>query len=186
MKNRERLFCLFVIVANLAVVSSCSKPEPPQGEPIQFSGGKPTRGAELSFQVPEGWVEEEPSSAMRRTQYRLPGPDPLGGDAELAIFAGIGGSVEQNVNRWINQFEPEGDPRVTKRVINSFQVTLVDVSGTYSAGRMTAGAEAKKNQRMLAAVIETAGTPWFFKLVGPQETVAKWESSFEGYIESVR
>jgi hypothetical protein len=122
---------------------------------------------------------------MRKSQFRLPGPKSPSGDVEVAVFAGIGGSVEQNVTRWINQFTTPESPQVDKQVINNFQVTLVDVTGTFSAGMMSAGAEPKPGYRMLAAVIETGGAPWFVKLVGPEENVEKWESSFRQFVESV-
>jgi hypothetical protein len=123
---------------------------------------------------------------MRTSQFRLPGPEPLGGDAEVAVFTGIGGSVEQNVSRWINQFQTTDSPQVNKRAINGFQVTFVDVAGIFSAGMMGGKAEPKPGYRMLAAVIETDDAPWFVKMVGPQDTVANWEPGFTGFVSSVK
>jgi hypothetical protein len=187
-KTRSRLPSLAVVLAASLVLvsSSCSDPEPPEGKPIDFSSSKGTEGSGLEFKAPEGWIEESPSSAMRRSQFRLPGSKPNGGDAEVAVFAGIGGSVEQNVTRWINQFQDADSPQVSKRMINDFQVTLVDVSGVFSTGMMGGQAEAKPGYRMLAAVIETGEAPWFVKMVGPQDTVTKWEASFNSFVESVR
>ena len=36
----------------------------------------------VTVSVPDGWVSETPSNAMRKAQYRLPGD---GGDAELVV-----------------------------------------------------------------------------------------------------
>jgi hypothetical protein len=175
-------------------VGACSQPEAPSGQPIDFSGGQPQlSGGDLVFDVPEGWIEEAPASAMRRAQYRLPGEG--GADAELAIFAGIGGSVEQNVNRWIDQFSTadgksvRDSATVTHRQLDGMETTLVDVLGTFKAssmGPMGGSGEDKPDYRMLGAVIEAPSGPWFLKLTGPQETVTKWEASFESYLESVR
>jgi len=190
MKNLDRAWrALFVVllVGGISVVSSsCSSAEPHKGEPIGFSDEPQAGSSGLQFTAPEGWMEESPSSAMRKSQFRLPGPDPLGGDAEVAVFAGIGGSVEQNVTRWIKQFQTAGSPHVEKQSINNFQVTLVDVAGTFSAGMMGGQADAKPGYRMLAAVIETGNAPWFVKMVGPQDTVTKWENSFTSFVSSVR
>ncbi|MDP6039208.1 MAG: hypothetical protein QGG64_11715, partial [Candidatus Latescibacteria bacterium] len=53
----------------------------------------------LTVSVPDGWVSEPPSNAMRKAQYRLPGD---GGDAELVVthFGASGaGGVEANIAR---------------------------------------------------------------------------------------
>jgi len=158
---------------------------------MEFSGHEqaPAPG-ELSFKVPEGWIEEQPSSGMRKAQFRLPGDG--GNDAELAVFSGIGGSVEQNVDRWINQFSrPDGSSlgdsaEIIHREVHGMRVTLVDASGTYtgSMSTMNAGGGAKDDYRLLAAVIETPSAPWYLKLTGPCKTVDRWESAFMEYVES--
>lgn len=198
--RRRRLAAVLLLGA---VGSACSKNEVPEGQPVPVApaaahlsapSGRAVDG-QLEFTAPEGWIQEQPSSAMRHSQYRLPGPD-SGGDAELAIFTGIGGSVEQNVQRWINQFTINGAPatdaaKVSHRDISGFHVTFVDVSGTYNpglmGGPMTSGIQGSRDgYRMLAAVIETAGRPWFLKLTGPEKTVAKWQADFERFVASVR
>ncbi len=192
MRGRYRHHVLLLAL----LMGACSQNgEIPEGDPIPLDGGFGVPGDQrggLEFQMPEGWVREQPSSAMRHSQYLLPGGE-TGGDAELAVFTNIGGSVRQNVDRWINQFTIEdGRPaneaaEVVTREIHGFRVTLVDVSGSYNAamGPMAAGGgESRPGYRMLAAVIETPQAPWFLKLTGPRETVARWESSFEEFVES--
>ncbi len=198
---RVRLMALLVL--GVLASAACSKNEVPEGQPVPVAPSPAhlsnpagqSAGGQLTFTAPEGWIQEQPSSSMRHSQYRLPGPD-TGGDAELAIFTGIGGSVDQNVQRWINQFTINGAPvgdaaKVSHRDISGFHVTFVDVSGTYNPGMMggpmTAGNQgARDGYRMLAAVIETSGRPWFLKLTGPEKTVAKWEADFERFVASVR
>ena len=56
----------------------------PEGHPDPMSG----RGASgIVWKTPVGWVEETPSSSMRRGQYRVPGP---GGDARSRSLFGAG------------------------------------------------------------------------------------------------
>ena len=107
---------MFLVMSN-----GCSTVEPPQGEPVEFSSKQQSKDSGLKFTVPEGWIEEKPSSSMRKSQFRLPGLKSPSGDVEVAVFAGIGGSVEQNVTRWINQFTTPESPQVDKRGINNFQ-----------------------------------------------------------------
>jgi hypothetical protein len=126
---------------------------------------------------------------MRHSQYRLSGEE---GDAEVAVFVGIGGTVQQNVDRWISQFvvsEGSEAAETEQKQINGLQVTLVDVSGAYNPGMAsTMGTDGgpKQDYRMLGAVIEAPDGPWFIKLTGPEGTVSKWEDSFGEYLASVR
>ena len=182
----------------LLALGACSKNQMPQGEEVPVASSSNELGAtptgEPSFTVPAGWVSEKPSSAMRHAQYRLPGQDGAG-DAEVAVFTGIGGSAQANVDRWIHQFaKSDGSPignaaLIEKKQIGSYAVTEVDVSGTYTAamGPMMGGgsAETFPHYRMLAAVIETGQGPWFVKLTGPAATVAHWKESFDQYIDSI-
>jgi hypothetical protein len=131
---------------------------------------------------------------MRKGQYALPKVAGDGEDGELAVFyfgSGQGGSVEANIERWIGQIsQPDGSSskekaKTNKKEIGGMPVTLVDVSGTYSAGMMS-NAPPRQGYRMLAAVAETTEGPWFFKLTGPEKTIAKWSSSFDQFIGSFK
>lgn len=132
---------------------------------------------------------------MRQAQYRLPRLEGDPEDAELVVFyfQGQGGSVQANIDRWVGQFsKADGSPAadlatVTQKEAHGIPLTVVDVSGTYrgSAGPMMAPAAPKADFRMLAAVAETSGGPWFFKLTGPVKTVAKWEASFHAFLQSI-
>ena len=193
MKRNRRVFGLVGCAALLFVAVKCSKTEAPEGEPMSFSTVHTQQSGELTFTPPEGWMEETPSSGMRRLQYRLPAAS---GDAELAVFADIGGTAEQNVSRWISQFTTEDggsvadEAKVTQEEINGLNVTILDVEGSYS-GAMSApmagqGGGAAADYRMLAAVIETSTGPWFIKLTGQRDSVAEWEDSFYEYVRSTK
>lgn len=184
----------------VGVGAGCSKNEaPPAGDepPMSTSAPAPAEAPGSTLPVPlkapADWIAERPSSSMRQAQYRLPGE---GGDAEVAVFTGIGGSPQANVDRWVGQFSDasgKAQPQVATRRIGSYRVTVVDVSGTYhpaSMGPMMGGgpaAEPKPGYRMLAAIIEGEGEgrPVFVKLTGPAETVEKWAASFEAYLDSL-
>ncbi len=181
----------------LLPLGACSKNQMPQGEevPVAKSSndlGSPS-GGEIQLTAPEGWVSEQPSSAMRHSQYRLAGQNGAG-DAEVAVFTGIGGSAQANVDRWVHQFsKPDGSPvenaKIEKKQIGNYEVTEVDVSGTYTAamGPMMGGGSAQTypDYRMLGAVIETGQGPWFVKMTGPAPTVAHWKDSFDQFIQSI-
>ncbi len=193
MKINRRVLGLVGCAALLVVAAKCSETKAPEGEPMNFSAAHTQQSGELTFTPPEGWAEETPSSGMRRLQYRLPAAT---GDAELAVFADIGGTAEQNIGRWISQFTTDDggsvadEAKVTQEEISGFNVTILDVEGTYG-GAMSApmagqGGGASADHRMLAAVIETGSGPWFIKLTGPRDSVAEWEDSFHEYVKSTK
>lgn len=189
---------LFTVVLAISFACSSGSQPPPAGEPVDFSGspGTATSSGNLHFHAPEGWIEEQPSSQMRRAQYRLPGQRGED-DAELAIFVfpGTGGSVQANVDRWIGQFtQPDGSSsaekaEINKREVNGLPVTFVSLTGTYDPGSMAPMAggtsEPQEGYKMLAAIIETTSDPWFLKLTGPETTVDYWKDSFDAFVESV-
>ena len=172
----------------LLLVGGCSDLapiEPPSSSlsTLSSTGSSPASSsvlvAGIAFQAPDGWIQEVPSSSMRVGQYRIPGVDGDQADSELVVFhfGGGGGAVQANVDRWVGQFTTvEGDPvvegvhgqlsdqvRFSERDVQGVDITIVDVSGTYneSRGPMMAETTARPGYRMLAAVVEGAGGPWF-------------------------
>lgn len=150
--------------------------------------------AGLRYRIPTGWVRVPAPSDMRAAQYRVPGAD--GADAELVLFffgRGQGGSADANLERWYAQFtQPDGRASrdaavVTKRTVGALKVTSVDLAGTYSPTPMRVGspADSQEGARMLAAVIEGEGGPWFLRLVGPAATVGAAKADFDGLVKSL-
>ncbi len=160
--------------------------------PAHGAGAAPA-ASDVKFTPPPDWIVETPTSTMRKAQYRLPRVNGDPEDAELSVFyfPGEGGSVEANINRWKGQFQnTDGSPAtgvVSRRESNGIPVTVVDVKGIYLAGNgMMGESKPKPNFRMLAAVAETAAGPWFFKLTGPVNTIAKWEPSFQSFLDTIQ
>ena len=152
-----------------------------------------TRIGSLTVTVPKEWKRENPASSMRAGQFRLSAASAESDDAELAIFAGIGGSVEENLQRWFNQFsQPDGSPsrekaRVSSFTVDEMTVTMADLSGTFAgSGMMGTSAQEKLDYRLLAAIVEAPDDFYYFKLVGPEETLASWAESFGEFISSIR
>lgn len=152
--------------------------------------------ATLKYDVPAGWVSSPPSSSMRVAQFTLPRAPGDPADASLVVyyFQGGGGSVQANIDRWVQQMEePSGKPardqaKTSELSSHGLTITLLDVSGTYTAEMSPGSTEHHDNQnyRLRAAVVETPSGPYFVKLTGPAKTVAQWDASFMTFIKSLR
>jgi hypothetical protein len=149
---------------------------------------------EVRWTVPAGWIAVEPSSPMRRAQYRVPGK---AGDAELAVFyfgPGQGGDAMSNARRWAGQFKrPDGSAALDTMKTSQLDaggrsVLLVEVAGTYDGG-MTMTAEPstpKPGYALLGAIVEGPDANWFFKLTGPEATIASQHDAFLSLLQSLK
>lgn len=174
-----------LLIALLALVSCSPDPVPPPPKaapdpnaPVMMEAPeRPARPAVdlIKFEAPAGWVKEEPSSNMRKAQYKVPDKDKKGGDAQLALFyfGPRNDMLEENLKRWAQQMGA-ADPK-PEVIQGKCKVTLVDLKGTYTGDQQNGPQD---NTRMLAAVVENQDGPWYFKLVGPAETVGPWRDEF--------
>ena len=155
-----------------------------------------TEAAGLRFSVPGTWTRIPASSEMRAAQYRIPHASGDSEDGELILFffgATKGGGVQDNLDRWYGQFsQPDGrlsrDAAVlTIRTVHGLRVTMVDLPGTYLGGGMGGGAPPapKPGWRMLGAIIEGEGGPWFLKALGPDATIRQAKGDFEALVDSL-
>ncbi len=182
----------FGIALALLPISGCSDLQPvesPHASPSPPASAATAPAASgsaagIEFQTPDGWIQEAPSSAMRVAQYRIPRVDGDSADSDMVVFhfGGGGGSAQANMDRWVGQFSTaDGRPvadqaRISEKDGNGVSITLVDVSGTYNESRGP----------MMAAVVEGAGGPWFFKLTGPQNTVDQSRQGFDSLLDSLQ
>ena len=150
----------------------------------------------LTFITPDGWKSTPPTSSMRVAEFTLPRAAGDGEDAQLIVyyFGGSGGSADANIQRWIGQIEQaDGKPssavaKKESRTINGLTVSLVDVSGTYTA-EMSPGSTAHNNKphfRLRAGVVDTPRGPYFIKLTGPAQTIANWDAAFNQFVSSLK
>lgn len=156
------------------------------GAPVP--GGSNPAAARLLFQLPAGWVSQPPESGMRLAQAAIPGP---GGPGQFAIFyfgAGGGGTPAANIDRWIGQIDkPAAPPRRESFTAHGLAVSWVEVAGTMKASTVGMGpATARPGSRLLGAVVEGPGGPWFLKAIGPDATVAAARPAFLALLHGLR
>lgn len=132
----------------------------------------------LRYLLPLKWTPEKPDNPMRLAQVRIPPlSNELHGNGLLVISGGIGGSVDDNIARWVAQFsETEGVPTQQDLQITGspLLITQVIATGTYNAGMPGKEPALQPNTTLWGAIVE--GGPEgivFFKAVGPKETMAE-------------
>lgn len=180
-------------ISTLLLVCACAAPDaaPVESapEPAAAAGAK----SAPRFVSQPGWVEQPPSTGMRKVQYVLPG---AAGEAGLIVyyFGPSAGSLEANLERWAGQFEqPDGAPsaermRLSERAVGDLALTVVDLAGTYVAETSPGSGEFLDHPgwRMLVAVIEAPEGPYYAKLTGPAATLAAWEATFDDFLGGLR
>ena len=176
--------------------TAASTAKPPATVPVPIPPPAPGAG-ELTLTAEPGWLTEKPTSAMRKAQYRLPKFDKDTEDASLIVYffgQGQGGTAEDNIKRWIGQFEQPGGGSSadalsrSQRKVNGMNVTEVELAGTYIAETSPGSGQRLHNEhwRMLAAIVDAKEGSYYPKLVGPEATVAHWEASFRKFVSALK
>lgn len=146
-------------------------------------------GPPLTFRFPMSWRMSKPTSGMRLAQFQTAGTASLSG-VVYWFGDGKGGTVAQNMARWIGQFETEAAPADPEpiAVADGIRATTLDISGTYVAS-VRPGSPDKVNQpdqRMLGTVLEVPQGPVFIKLVGDRQAVDKAADAYHAWLKSFR
>ncbi len=130
----------------------------------------------LTWKAPPTWPLVPNPNKMRLATYKV-------SDAELVVSR-AGGDIAANIQRWTGQFGASFTLKQSSKTIHDLKVTQVMIDGTYEGG-MTGGAGSHDNWSMLAAIVETKGQPYFFKLLGPAATVRASQKAFEAMLDGV-
>ena len=152
---------------------------------------------QLSMTPPKEWKSVPPRIGMIAYEFSIPKAEGDDQDGRMTVM-GAGGSIPDNINRWIGQFtQPDGSNTADKaksedKEIAGHKVHLVDIPGTYGesmgGGPFAPGKVVERpNYRMLAAIVETANPnlSYFIKLYGPEKTVAANADGFRKMVEEM-
>jgi hypothetical protein len=149
----------------------------------------------FSLTPPADWTTKPVTSNMRAADFVLPGKP--GAEAELIVtyFGANGaGSVEDNVNRWLGQFQQSDGKssrdvaKIEKTKFGGQDATYVSVTGHFVAPAMPGASENvdKTDQALLAAIVSSPSGPYYFKLVGAKSTVDAQAGAFRKMLESIK
>jgi len=120
---------------------------------------------------------------MRNAEYAVGEGDT---EAVLTVFhfPGMGGSIDENVERWTGQFQGGEEAEVETETIGGLEVTTIDVSGTFASAMGMGGGQPLTDTRLLGAIVQAPDGPVFFKLLGPAATVTEAEDAFAAMVQS--
>jgi hypothetical protein len=142
----------------------------------------------IRWNTPSGWTVGEPRP-MRKATYTIPAaPGAEAGECGVFFFGkGQGGSVDDNLNRWVAQFEGAGTPKKSQATVHGLPVHRIDLSGTYLApgGPMMQSQGKKPGWRLSGAIVESPEGLVFFKCVGPAVTIQAAQKDIDALIQSV-
>jgi hypothetical protein len=99
-------------------------------------------------------------------------------------IARAGGSIDANIERWLGQFDQAGKDTRVEKTVKGMKVTIVEVSGTYTGG-MSGAPGQHPGWSLLAAIVQTKGDPYFFKITGPTATIKAAHPAFDGMVDGL-
>ncbi|MFT3870599.1 MAG: hypothetical protein QM715_19285 [Nibricoccus sp.] len=166
-----------VNAGNMPATAGAGAPAmPPSG---MMSGDVPPPPASdnpLVWTAPAGWTAK-PLGQMRKGSYTVPGS---AGDADLSVtmLSAKANPLLENINRWRRQIglaplaETDLSAQTTALAVGDLKITMIDY--------------ANNANRVLGGILYLGDEAWFFKLSGPEATVASQKPAFVEFLKSVK
>ena len=157
-------------------------PAPAQRENVVFDSdvetaprAAPTPSQVLQWTVPADWRPGR-EGAMRRASYAV-GPEEAEADLSIIALAGVAGGLRANVNRWRQQINLDPLP--------SNRDPAEPLPGSPVGLQWIELHNPEHPESILGGVVSFQGESWFFKLMGPSETVETARAEFYDFLLSV-
>jgi hypothetical protein len=152
------------------VTSEPAEPNPMR--PLPGMAEQAAAAGELEYTVPAGW-RQLPATGIRKATLQVD-------DAELSVlvFPGDVGGELANVNRWREQIglaavEESGLSTISRELtISQHPARYVDLIGP--------------EKSIKGAILPVNGRTWFFKLIGPSDSVQANEAGLLEFLDSVQ
>lgn len=146
----------------------------------------------ITMHATKKWEVIKPKVRFIEAEFAIKASEGDDNNGRLTMM-GAGGSIEQNIDRWKQQFSPEDgktideSTKVEKKEIGGQEVHVVDIVGTYADSRgPRTPATKREGYRMLAAIIVTDKGKYFVKFYGPATTVGDNEKHFASLLKSMK
>ena len=194
----RRALPLLVLVAGITTFGCSNVPSEPD-RPAAPASAEPAV-APLLWDVPGTWTRlDAPPNGPKKATYQVPA---AGNDKEPAevdvVFFGTGsqGDAEARFKDMLGTIETDaGAPVRASFEVKGMKVETIDLPGSF---KQAVGAPKKGKRpspvqmikagfRLYAAVVKTGSRGnWFFKMVGPDDTVQSARSAMKTMLESAR
>ena len=153
-------------------VATSEPTEPNPMRPLPGMAEQAAAAGELQYTVPTGW-RKLPASGIRKATLQVE-------DAELSVlvFPGDVGGELANINRWREQIglaavEESGLSTISRELtISQHPARYVDLIGP--------------EKSIKGAILPFHGRTWFFKLIGPSDSVQANEAGLLEFLDSVQ
>ena len=124
---------------------------------------------------------------MRKATYKIPKVAGDSDDPEVSVTQ-AGGGIDANIERWAGQFGGTKDVKRATQKVGPFNVTIVEMKGTFAGSGMPGAPAAgpKEHWALLGAIVEGVDPPYFFKMTGPEKSVAAARADFDKLVGSLR
>lgn len=140
----------------------------------------------VTLLLPETWKRNPPANQMRLAEAEVPPPSGDPAAACIVVFSTAGGSVKDNIDRWIGQVrDAQGNAAPSAsdtRVVNGVNVTVMESSGFFQG---MGDASPRPNWALRGAVIEAPGGLLFAKMTGPASSITAAAPAFDAMIGSI-
>jgi hypothetical protein len=147
---------------------------------------------DVTWEDPPEFKRQATSNPMRKATYLVPRASGDSEDGELAVFyfgPGQGGSIDDNVKRWVGQFKDVDSDAVKRadREANGLKQHTVEIEkGTYASGMPGGPTKPKADFGLLGGIVSSPSGVYFFKLTGPRATVKAARAPFYKLLDSVK
>jgi hypothetical protein len=167
--------------------TSATSTSTPNATATATATARPTAAGDLAWDVPAKWQTAASPSTMRKATYKIAKTAGDADDPEMSVMQ-AGGGLEANIDRWAGQFGGTKDVKRSKVKIGNFDVTVVEIKGTFAGSGMPGAPAAgpKDHWALLGAIVEGVDPPYFFKLTGPDKSVAAARPDFDKLVGSLR
>lgn len=188
-----------LIFALFAALPACR--DKPQEIATPVASAQAPAVAPLVYEVPGTWTKlGESQVGAKRAGYKVPRAGEDKEDAELTVFffgTGSQGDADRSFGEWFGQFDGDAAGAAARKSFDApaGKVDTVEVMGTYKVPLGPAVGPRKKSPmqmvkekwRLYGAVVRTKDRGnWFFKLVGPDETVLAAKSGLEAALQAAK
>ena len=191
--NNKVIVVISTFIAAIVLVQLVSKDQPNSTikEEVPFVNNKPESNfiqiGNLIARLPDNWNVVKPSSSMRLMEFQI---GENNSEASMAVFKNIGGTIDDNLERWAGQFGYQlldENVRLTKETISGIDFHIISILGTYTNTMAFSpnAAKPKINYRLLGAIASTSDGLYYFKLTGPNDIINNEIEEFSYFIQSL-